>query len=341
MTNNIKRLVSGFSALALMLGGVIIPAGNVFSIQDETPSDEETTVSDYQTIEDQYLSLGSGSLGNLPTQPEGYEYVVADESIVKIEERTSESCWGDGESEPTCKDFVYEVLVPVAEGETTVSLVNGETVVDEANITVYSISTNLKRVQAVGTSQTFGFELSDGYSVDDVVVASEAFSTANENEYVELADNEDGTYNLTVNKMPRFTNAETGKESNSPIAFLSVTVKTPDSTSSYSNFMLMFFEFDVDDEGDDKAIIMEAVAGAINEVIDNADGAPEEGDSMEAELEDGTIVQIGDLYGFVNALVEGDKLTGDIISRDPLTVRIGVFDDTELPKAPDTSIVKE
>ena len=341
MANNIKRLVSGFSALALMLGGVIIPAGNVFSIQDETPSDEETTVSDYQTIEDQYLSLGSGSLGNLPTRPEGYEYVVADESIVKIEERTSESCWGDGESEPTCKDFVYEVLVPVAEGETTVSLVNGETVVDEANITVYSISTNLKRVQAVGTSQAFGFELPDGYSVDDVVVASGAFSATNENEYVELADNEDGTYTLTVNKMPRSINAETGEESNSPIAFLSVTVKTPDGTSSYSNFMLMFFEFDVDDEGDDKAIIMEAVAGAINKVIDNVDGAPEEGDSMEAELEDGTIVKIGDLYGFVNALVEGDKLTGDIISRDPLTVSIGVFEDTELPKAPDTGIVKE
>ena len=34
MTNNIKRLASGFSALALILGNVVVPAGSVFADTD-------------------------------------------------------------------------------------------------------------------------------------------------------------------------------------------------------------------------------------------------------------------------------------------------------------------
>lgn len=271
---------------------------------------------------------------------EGVTARIADETIAKFSTMTEQS--GD-------EEYTQTVIEGLKAGETALEYVYDGRVVKTIPIQVYEITTTMKRAQAVGTSQTFTVTTSSGYKVAGFsVAAADSYSSEEENaeKSVEGSINKDGTYTITVNKMPIYTyygyddeGNEVTSEEKSPYAYAVFILEDKNGNRHEEGYGIVLFEFEATDEAaeavDDEEgvarsnekvmqayvtnIIEEVMAGDINE-----DG------TMELTLDDGTKVTISDAERLAEAVLGGETI--EAVLTEPETRKESELGDAEVAK---------
>ena len=271
---------------------------------------------------------------------EGVTARIADETIAKFSTMTEQS--GD-------EEYTQTVIEGLKAGETALEYVYDGRVVKTTPIRVYEITTTMKRAQAVGTSQTFTVTTGGGYKVVGFsVAAADSYSSEEENaeKSVEGSINKDGTFTITVNKMPVYMaygyddeGNEVTSEEKSPYAYAVFILEDKNGNRYEEGYGIVLFEFEATDEAaeavDDEegvarsnekvmqayvtSIIEEVMAGDINE-----DG------TMELTLDDGTKVTISDTERLAEAILGGETI--EAVLTEPETRKESELGDAEVAK---------
>lgn len=248
---------------------------------------------------------------------------IADESIAEFEERTMQS--GD-------HTWVNTLIHGLKVGQTEIryTLSDG-TLLRTVALNVYDIETNLKKAQAVGSSQTFTFAPSEGYTVGNVGAFAwgRMGSGAQIGEPVTYKDNKDGSYTLTVNSMPMVEKydcddngdncVETGEFEPCPYMSVVIDLKDEEGNYYYKEYAITIFELAVADEAseteeeilENEVVLQKNIATLVAEVIEKQDEAGD--NSLTVTLDNGAVVEISDVAAFVEAINNGETIEAVLV----------------------------
>ena len=289
---------------------------------DPEPSEPEYYVGDHASI----YGVRVGSEEYYYVYTENVNAVIADESIAKFETVTEQS--GEYTYENTVirglKAGVTEIEFTLADG----------TVVESVPLKVYEVATTLKGAQAVGTSQTFTVTVSEGYEIEKVtayapgMTSSEDGTEPSENDPIAFAKNADGSYTLTMKKMPFYEDGNWDEEAGEwvpngeiipcPWASVEVALVDADGNEFYDNFSVIAFELATTDEAAEvvneeteavetnEAVMQEHVAELVAGVIEKQDEAVD--NTLTLTLESGAVAEISDVDAFVDAVMAGETI---------------------------------
>lgn len=284
---------------------------------------------------DAYIRVGGAEEYYESNINEELNYTIADESIAKFE--------GPFERESS-DDYTYKVweIRGLKAGETKLVVTpkdNTEIISRDNGVVVFDLESDIKAAQQIGTSQTFSLIPQAGYRIREVYGGES--SSEDEEPAVKLTSNEDGTYTLTVSRIPCFK-IPAGEEDEEPHeeeycqnkTFVSAILEKEDSGEEFSwisaTYEITLYDFAAKDEateeveGEEKTAeqneeILSSYTAEILETIFGDEELMATEEEVYIQLSDGkTIAVIDDVAGLVAAIQNGDQVTATLTAPEEI-----------------------